>query len=298
MNSFWLSDNLTTQNWMATRAEFLFGSLTSRVPGYYQGQLNSQSQFGEILYGLAQEIAKLDAYSNFMFDQSNMATVDAKWLYCSEGPLFHLPTTIPKPDWFDTFVIQFINQLDQLFTQPSTPATMQSLAQALFQVPYTTTPTVQLNELFVKNDIDNIYTIVDQHIVDIRVPSTQPLDYSLTGLLSIVDEIRPAHVLVRFVATPMATGDYIHGATLQDPYYFKLYEIEKRPAVVLLSWAQLGITSTTTPTWFNPIWFDLAQGIFSSSLIQAETSAEAQSGVFGPGIQPTSRYIEASYSFQ
>ena len=298
MNNFWLSDNLTTQNWMADRADFLFTSLTSRLSDYYSSQASDQLQYGECLYAVAQELARLDTYANFMFEQGSVLTVDPGFFHITEAPQFNLPSNLPDPRWTDTYYRNFLVQLERLSTQPSTAANLQTLATNFFYTPdLATQAPVQVSELNLGSGFDNPNAIIDQHILNVRVPQGWPLDRTLSSFLTVVDQFKPAHIMVRFIATPMPQADYIHGATINDPFYFKYYVVETRPTVTLLSWAVLGFSETAYPTWFNPVWFTLFSGIMSNET-DIQAAAQAQSGVFGPGVLPTSRYRASAYYFE
>ena len=285
MASFWLSPNLTTQNWMADRSEFLFSCMTARISDYYQGQMSDQLEFTQILHGVAEDIAQVDAYTNFLYEQNSGILRDPLFAHITEGPLFNLPVSFPRPSWYDTSYLDFLTKLAYYYANVTTRQVLENIFKAYFQEPYSlATPNVQVTELWTTHGADTYNNIVDQHVTNIRLPDLHTMDKTTLDMFNVFDQVRQAHTVLRIVASPV-DPEYIHGATIKDPFYLKLYIIEDRNPVVILKWADMtSLTFQGTGVWFKN---------FTGSFSQR---SQAQSGVFAPGILPDARY-RTSYSF-
>lgn len=277
MASFWLSSNLTTQNWMSDRSEFIFACITARISDYYQGQMSDQLEYSQIIHGVAEEIAKADAFSNFLYEQNSASLRSPLLAHTTEAPLFNLPVSFPRPLWYDSFYLDFLTKLAMLFSQSSTTKTIESLFKAYFQEPYSLlSPNVSVSELWSIHGADTADNIVDQHIANVRLPDLHTMDQTTLDMFTVFDQVRQAHTVLRIVASPVP-AEFIHGATIQDPFYLKMYILEDRNPVVTLKWSDYS-------SWFK---------VFTGSFIQR---SQAQSGVFAPGILPDARY-RTSYTF-
>jgi hypothetical protein len=291
--SFWLSQSLTTQNWLVDRAEFVFDSMTSRISGFYINDPSYQN-WGFILHSIAEEFAMLDARANFVFDQGYSRTLDPVFAHISEAPLFRLSASFPRQQWYDNFYRDFLVAIGRIYLQPSTTTTMKQLFTEYFKLPTNTTPNVQVRELWRYHATETVDTIVDQHIANIQVPIFESMDQTTKDLNDIFDLIRPAHVVLRFVVDPSVTGEWIHAATIKDPFFLKMYVIETRPPLKLLRWSDFPGPWNTgtiqdTATWTT--WFKLSPGILVDY-------SQYESGVLSPAVQPRARYKVSSYQME
>jgi hypothetical protein len=317
MPSFWISESLTTQEWVSNRGDFLFESMEAHLSGYWSGGV-SYLQYGQILHGIAEEIAKLDGYGNWVLDQGGADSLDPRFAHASEAPMLKLGATYPRNNWYDTEYRKFLVTLGKLYLEGSTIESIRAIFQAYLTVSRTST-VIRVDELWRLNGVDTPENIVDQHIANIQIPVTTLISETTEDILDLFDNIKPAHVMLRLVVDPMGKGDFIHGATISDPFYHKLYIIEERPPLVLLTWAD----SASSPTWFTqsvvsmdpallvsvesypqktiggvpyPAATPMDLSWLSSSLLENNMALnQSQSGVLSPGIAPTSRYTTSSY---
>lgn len=277
MSSFWLSSNLTTQNWMADRSEFVFTCITSRLSDYYQGQMSDQLDYTQILHGISEEIAKVDAVCNYIYDQNSASLNDIQFAHVTEAPLFKLTTSFPRPIWYDTTYRLFLSQVANNYLKITTKKVIKDLFQAYFRIPYEALDaSIEVTELWDNHTKETETTLFDQHIANIRLPMLIKVDQTTLDAFTVFDNVRQAHTVFRIIASP-ARADYIHGATLTDPYYLKLYIYEDRNPVVILKWSDYS-------SWFK---------VFTGPFMHR---SQAQSGVFAPGVLPNARY-SSSYSF-
>ncbi len=315
MANLWISQSLTTQEWVVNRSAFLMESIKTHISDYWSTENIDQMQYGQALQAIADEIAQLDAYNNWVIDQADAEALDPVFAHASEAPMFNLPGSMPRANWFDLDYRDFLVRLGQLYLQGSTRETVYNLFLAYATVCRSGTTSIRVDELW-----KSFSDFEDQHIADIHIPLNLPITHTSQDMLTLFDSIRPAHVMLRLVADPIGHGEFIHTATIQDPFYLKLYVPEDRTPVVLLTWA----SGDTPPTWFtqsmiamSPARLSDPQAVESSNgtvtfpdlaskqldlswySLRLEETAEEQnqltSGLLSPAIGPTARYRSGSH---
>lgn len=285
MPSYWLSKNLTTQNWLADRADFIFQSMTAHLSDYWENSSaasTEQLQYGQILHAVAEELAQIEAYGNYVYDQSDMTLMDPIFANISFTKMFELSSNFPRPQWYDDYYRTFLQTLGRLYLEVSSASVIKKIFTAYFSLTSSDTPNVSVQELYKAHGPDTAYNIVDQNIVNIEVPLITSLSETALDIMDIFDTVRPAHVMVRFVADVIGESESIHTATTTEAFVFTMYIIEERPAVKLLKWSDVSDEAKNTS------WYKLFPGKFSAD-------SQVQSGVFSPGIHPMSRYGVSSY---
>jgi len=216
-------------------------------------------------------IYQFDSYNNYLLEQDSAFQQDPTFAHYTQAPFFGLTKSFPNPEWYDNFYMDFLTNMGSLYLQPTTTLTLQSIFEAYFKKPYSTEPSgVQVEELYATHGPNTVDNIVDQHIINVRLPKNQVMDKTTQDVFTVFDEVRQAHTVLRVIVTP-GPSEYIHGATLTDPFVFRYYIYEDRNPVELIKWSDY------------TGWYKRFTGIFSER-------SQAQSGIFAPGTLPNARY--------
>ena len=261
MPNLWVSSCLTTQDWVSNRADFLFESMVAHLSGYWSSASTDQLQYGQILHSIAEEIANLDRYSNWLGDQTDADNLDPTGLHLDLAYHLDLSSEFPRPAWYDTDYRTFLIKLSQTLLEGSSVDTVVKVFDAYAKVNKIST-SIQVDELWKMHGSDSTYNIVDQHVAHIQLPNLSNITQTSRDILGLFEKIRPAHTVFRLVLDPLGKADYIHTATLSDTFYLKIYHIEERPTAQPLKWS-------VTNGWF---------------------SSSDDLHVFSPGVFPSARY--------
>ena len=285
MPSYWLSNNLTTQVWLADRADFIFQCMVAHLSDYWASSAPStaeQLEYGQILHSIAEELAQVEAYGNYMYDQIDANSIDPVFANIAERDFFRLSSTFPRTQWYDDYYREFLKTLSRLYLQVSSAEIIREIFVAYSKLTSWDTPAVFVDELYKTHGPDTAYNIIDQHTVNLEVPVLASVTETANDVMLIFDAVKPAHIMIRFISDPLGKAEHIHTATISEAFSYTMYVIEDRPKVTLLRW------SDVTNEVVNSTWFQLFPGIF-------EAFSQEESGVISPAAFPKGRYMVSTY---